>query len=160
MVLVHGLTRARERMGYRRGDAAAALGVTRAMISCWENGRRELAHVLFHSGPETRFLLSGAAKSPQERFADRFAGEFLMPAEGIRRVMEEYGVGPRVAEPADVVHLQSCFKVSYATALVRLRQGGFLSQQDYRAFRSARPVAIARALGLSDCQERLQPRPR
>ena len=107
----------------------------------------ELAHALFHSGPKTRFLLSGAVKSPRERFADRFAGEFLMPTEGIRRIMEEHGMGPRIAEPADVIHLQRCFNVSYATALVRLQQGGFLTQQNYRAFQSVRPVAFARALG-------------
>lgn len=113
----------------------------------------ELAHALFHSGQKTRFLLSGAAKNPQERFADRFAGELLMPAEGILRVMEEQGIGPRVSEPADVVHLQRCFNVSYATALVRLRQGGFLTLQDYRAFRAARPVAFARASGcqIAEC---------
>ena len=70
-----------------------------------------------------------------------------MPAEGIRRIMEEHGMGPRIAEPADVIHLQRCFNVSYATALVRLQQGGFLTQQNYRAFQSVRPVAFARALG-------------
>ena len=107
----------------------------------------ELARALFHSRPKTRFLLSGVAKSPQERFADRFAGEFLMPTEGIRRIMEEQGIGPRVSEPADVVYLQRCFNVSYTTALIRLRQGGLLTPQDYRAYRSARPVAFARAAG-------------
>ena len=112
----------------------------------------ELAHALFHSGPKTRFLLSGVTKSPQERFADRFAGEFLMPTEGIRRIMEEHGIGPRIAEPADVIHLQRCFNVSYATALVRLQQGGFLTQDDYRAFQSVRPVALARALGYQIAQ--------
>lgn len=116
----------------------------------------ELAHALFHSGQKTRFLLSGAAKSPQERFADRFAGEFLMPTEGIRRVLEAHGAGTRVSEPADVVHLQRCFNVSYAMALVRLRQGGLLTLQDYRAFRSARPVASARAPGcqIAECAYR------
>ena len=111
----------------------------------------ELAHALFHSG-RRKFFLSGAAKSPQERFADRFAGEFLMPTEGVRRIMEEHGVGTRVSEPADVIHLQRCFNVSYATALVRLQQGGFLSQEDYRAFQSVRPVALARALGYQIAQ--------
>ena len=122
-------------------NAGMTLGRRRFTIA------HELAHALFHSGPKTRFLLSGVTKSPQERFADRFAGEFLMPTEGVRRIMEEHGIGPRIAEPADVIHLQRCFNVSYATALVRLQQGGFLLQQDYRAFQSVRPVALARALG-------------
>ena len=122
-------------------NAEMSLGRRRFTIA------HELAHALFHSGPKTKFLLSGADKSPRERFADRFAGEFLMPTEGIRRIMEEHGMGSRIAEPADVIHLQRCFNVSYATALVRLQQGGFLTQQDYRAFQSVRPVAFARALG-------------
>jgi Zn-dependent peptidase ImmA (M78 family) len=58
-------------------------------------------------------------KDPRERFADIFAGESLMPTEGIRRVMEEHGFGPRITDAADVVHLQRFFNVSYATALVR-----------------------------------------
>ncbi len=107
----------------------------------------ELAHALFHSGPTTKYLLSGSVKTPQERFADRFAGEFLMPTEGIQRIMEEYGMGSRVTEPADVIHLQRYFNVSYATSLVRLRQGRFLTEQKYQSFRSISSVAYARNLG-------------
>ena len=43
MALGTGLIRARERMGYRQEDAAAALGVARAMVSYWETGRRTLS---------------------------------------------------------------------------------------------------------------------
>ncbi len=107
----------------------------------------ELAHALFHGGPKTRFILSGVDKDPRERFADWFAGEFLMPTEGIRRVLEEHGIGGRITEPGEVIHLQRYFDVSYATALVRLRQGRFLSQADYRSFQDIRPVVFARALG-------------
>lgn len=107
----------------------------------------ELAHALFHSGPKTKYILSGITKDPRERFADWFAGEFLMPTEGIRRVLEEHGIGPRITEPGEVIHLQRYFNVSYATALVRLRQGKFLSQDAYEQFQEIRPVALARALG-------------
>jgi Zn-dependent peptidase ImmA (M78 family)/transcriptional regulator with XRE-family HTH domain len=107
----------------------------------------ELGHALFHSGRRTRFILSGVTKDPRERFADWFAGEFLMPTEGIRRVMEEHGIGPRITEPGDVIHLQRYFDVSYATALVRLRQGKFLTQAAYEEFQEVRPVVLARALG-------------
>lgn len=107
----------------------------------------ELAHALFHSGPKTKFILSGITKDPRERFADLFAGEFLMPTEGIRRVLEEHGSGSRIADPSAVVHLQRYFGVSYATALVRLRQGKFLSQTDFQNFQDIRPVVFARALG-------------
>jgi Zn-dependent peptidase ImmA (M78 family)/DNA-binding XRE family transcriptional regulator len=107
----------------------------------------ELCHALFHSGPKTKFILSGTTKDPRERFADWFAGEFLMPTEGIRRVLEEHGIGPRITEPGEVIHLQRYFNVSYATALVRLRQGKFLSQLSYQEFQTVRPIVLARALG-------------
>jgi Zn-dependent peptidase ImmA (M78 family)/transcriptional regulator with XRE-family HTH domain len=106
----------------------------------------ELAHALFHSDHE-RYVLSFAAKNPRERFADTFAGEFLMPTEGVRRVMEEHGFGPRITDAADVIHLQRFFKVSYATALVRLRQARYLRPALYEEFKSVRPVHFARALG-------------
>jgi transcriptional regulator with XRE-family HTH domain len=106
----------------------------------------ELAHALFHSDRE-RYVLSFAIKDPRERFADTFAGEFLMPTEGIRRVMEEHGFGPRITDAADVIQLQRFFKVSYATALVRLRQARYLNETRYEQFKGVRPVLFARALG-------------
>lgn len=105
----------------------------------------ELAHALFHS--DEKYVLSFARKDPKERFADSFAGEFLMPSEGVRRVMEEHGFGPRITDPADVVHLQRFFNVSYATALVRLRQAKFLTPASYEEFKGIRPVLFARSLG-------------
>jgi Zn-dependent peptidase ImmA (M78 family) len=107
----------------------------------------ELAHALFHSGPRVKFILSGTDKNPRERFADWFAGEFLMPIEGIRRVIEEHDMGAKITDPGSVIHIQRYFNVSYATALVRLRQGKFLSPASYEDFKSVRPVLFARALG-------------
>lgn len=115
----------------------------------------ELAHALFHSDHE-RYVLSFAAKNPRERFADTFAGEFLMPTEGVRRVMEEHGFGPRITDAADVIHLQRFFKVSYATALVRLRQARYLRPALYEQFKSVRPVHFARALGYEPDPEEFQ----
>lgn len=106
----------------------------------------ELAHALFHSDKEP-YVLSFATKDPRERFADTFAGEFLMPTEGVRRVMEEQGFGPKVTDPADVIHLQRFYKVSYATALVRLRQSKSLKQADFDRFKQVRPIIYARSLG-------------
>lgn len=106
----------------------------------------ELAHALYHSD-KVPYVLSYARKDPQEHFADAFAGELLMPAEGIRRVMEEQGIGPRIGSPADVIHLQRFFRVSYVTALVRLRRARILSELDFQRFKFVRPVLSARALG-------------
>lgn len=106
----------------------------------------ELAHALFHSD-QVPYVVSSAFKDAREKFADTFGGEFLMPTEGLRRAMEEYGIGPRVDDPADVVHLQRFFKTSYDMTLVRLRQARLISKQHYETFRQTRPVSLARALG-------------
>lgn len=115
----------------------------------------EMAHALLHSDKEP-FVLSFATKDPRERFADMFAGEFLMPTEGIRRVMEEQGFGPQITDAADVIHLQRFFDVSYATALVRLRQARYLRQDRYEAYKGVRPVLFAKALGYQPDSEEFE----
>lgn len=117
----------------------------------------ELAHALFHSAPQ-RYIVSTSGKPPRERFADAFAGEFLMPTEGVRRVMEEHGFGPRIEEPAEVIHLQRFFGVSYVTALVRLRQAKLLTQPRLEQFKEVRPVLLARSLGFEIPEEEFSPR--
>jgi Zn-dependent peptidase ImmA (M78 family)/DNA-binding XRE family transcriptional regulator len=118
----------------------------------------ELAHALFHSG-ERRYVVSTAVKDPRERFADTFAGEFLMPTEGVRRVMEEQGFGPRIEDAAEVIHLQRFYGVSFVTALVRLRQARFLNQARFDEFKVVRPVVLARALGYEIAEEEYGSRP-
>jgi Zn-dependent peptidase ImmA (M78 family) len=142
----------------------AELGMSILVNLAMTPGRRrftvahELAHALFHSG-DRRYVVSTAAKDPRERFADTFAGEFLMPTEGIRRVMEEQGFGPRIDDVAEVIHLQRFFGVSFVTALVRLRQARFLSQANVDQFKLIRPVVLARALGYEISEEEYGPRP-
>lgn len=118
----------------------------------------ELGHALMHSDGEP-LVVSGPKHDARERFADTFAGEFLMPSEGIRRAIEELGAGPRIDDPADVIHLQRYFNVSYVTALVRLRQARLLSQANFERFKSARPVAFAAHLGYEIDDEEYQQDP-
>ncbi len=118
----------------------------------------ELAHALFHSESE-KYIVPTAGKPPWERFADAFAGEFLMSTEGIRRVMEEQGFGPRIEVPSEVIQLQRFFAVSYITALVRLRQARFLTQARFDAFKLVRPVLLARSLGFEISEEEHHPQP-
>jgi Zn-dependent peptidase ImmA (M78 family)/DNA-binding XRE family transcriptional regulator len=118
----------------------------------------ELAHALLDSDHD-RLVVSGPKRDPRERFADMFAGEFLMPGEGIRRAVEEIGARPRIDDPADVIHLQRFFNVSYITALVRLRQARLLSAANFEAFQSARPVAFAERLGYEIDEEEYQQDP-
>jgi len=106
----------------------------------------EIAHALFHSN-RAWYVLSASAKDARERFADVFAGEFLMPTEGVRRLMEEQGIGPRIGDVGDVIYLQRFFRVSYATALVRLRQARLVTARGYEDLKRARPVRLARMLG-------------
>ena len=108
----------------------------------------ELAHALFHSNEISHSLSLG--RDPRENFADAFAGEFLMPSEGIRRFAEEVGLPPRIVDPIDIIHMQRYFKVSWPTALVRLRQLNAIAADRYQELRrTVRPVSLARALGYS-----------
>ena len=104
----------------------------------------ELAHALFHSRGAS---VSTSRKNPLERFADTFASEFLMPAEGMRRFMEEYDMDAKIGDPADAVRIQRYFNVSWAMTLVRLRQAKMIDHQTYADFRRVRPVLLARSLG-------------
>lgn len=106
----------------------------------------ELAHALFHSEETNQVLSYG--KSRRERFADAFAGEFLVPSEGVRRFCEETGLPARLKDPVDIIHIQRYFGVSWPTALVRLHQMNAITRDTYSTLRtSVRPVALARALG-------------
>lgn len=119
----------------------------------------EMAHALFHSHETNRVVSRG--RNPLETFADAFAGEFLMPREGVRRFMEEVGMDPRINEPADAIRIQRYFRVSWPTALVRLRQMNAITQATYRRFEeSVRPIHLARSLGYAIDQEELRQDPR
>ena len=108
----------------------------------------ELAHALFHSNETNRVVSNG--RGPRESFADAFAGEFLMPSEGVRRFVEEVGIPPRIVDATDAIHIQRYFGVSWPTALVRLRQMKVVTADTYRELKhSVRPVSLARSLGYS-----------
>ena len=105
-----------------------------------------LAHALFHSHETNQVLCRGAGQ--HERFADVFAGEFLMPSDGVRRLAEQSGMPSRMSDPADVILIQQHFGVSWPTALVRLRQMNVIMHDRYAELRAAaHPLPLARALG-------------
>lgn len=104
------------------------------------------AHALFHSH-ETSLVMCGDT-SQHERFADLFAGEFLMPSDGVRRFAEQLGLPPRINDPADIVHIQHHFDVSWPMALVRLRQLSAITHDRYAELGSTvQPESLAGALG-------------
>jgi transcriptional regulator with XRE-family HTH domain/Zn-dependent peptidase ImmA (M78 family) len=106
----------------------------------------ELAHALFHSDDESHLVSYWLRKDEKERFADIWAGEFLVPLEGLRRAAEQLGV-KTVHHAEEVVHLQRHFGVSYGMTLLRLRQAGLLDDQRYEELKKASPVALAVRLG-------------
>lgn len=106
----------------------------------------ELAHALFHSADESYLVSYWLRQDEKERFADIWAGEFLVPLEGLRRAAEQLGV-KTVRHAEEVVHLQRHFGVSYGMTLLRLRQAGLLDDQRYEELKKASPVALAARLG-------------
>lgn len=118
----------------------------------------EIAHALFHSD-ETRYVVS-RVRNALETFADEFAGEFLMPQEGVRRFMEEAGMSPQVSDAIDAIQIQRYFRCSFPTTLVRLRQMRVLTAANYDVLKTTvRPVAYARSLGYSVDPEEIQQDP-
>ena len=119
---------------------------------------RARRHALLHSGDDSIVVSSQHHVSePRERFADAFAGEFLMPEEGIRRSLEDLGAGPKVTDVLTVISLQRLFNVSYITALVRLHQAKIISARTLESLRHARPVLTAKRLGFPISQDEISP---
>ncbi len=83
----------------------------------------------------------------RERFADAFAGEFLVPGDELRRAVSELAAFDDLTEPTLVVHLQRHFGVSFATLRVRLLQERLISRPDYDALGETSPSRLALALG-------------
>jgi Zn-dependent peptidase ImmA (M78 family)/transcriptional regulator with XRE-family HTH domain len=106
----------------------------------------ELAHALFHSAHDRHLVSYWSRKDEKERFADIWAGEFLVPLEGLRRASEQLGV-KTVRDAEEVVHLQRHFGVSYGLTLLRLLQAGLLNEERYEQLKRASPVGLAVRLG-------------
>jgi Zn-dependent peptidase ImmA (M78 family)/transcriptional regulator with XRE-family HTH domain len=107
----------------------------------------ELAHAYFHSHGADVVVSMPGSDHGRERFADIFAGEFLVPGDELRRVIGDLAPFDDLANPAVVVHLQRHFGVSFATLRVRLLQEKLISQDDYDALGEASPSRLAQALG-------------
>lgn len=107
----------------------------------------ELAHAYFHSQNADVVVSMPGGDHGRERFADAFAGEFLVPGDELRRVTGELAPFDDLANPVLVVHLQRHFGVSFATLRVRLLQERLISQDEYDALAEASPSRLALALG-------------
>jgi Zn-dependent peptidase ImmA (M78 family) len=112
----------------------------------------ELAHALYHSQGSSQVVSYWSRQDDKERFADAWAGEFLVPQESLRRTCENLGI-KTVTSAEEAVHLQRGYGVSYGTMLVRLLQAKLIDDAKYESLRSTRPVALASALGYSVAEE-------
>ena len=107
----------------------------------------EMAHAFFHSqGLDVIVSMPGAELS-QERFADAFAGEFLVPGDELRRLVTEHAPWNGPTNPTSVIHLQRHFGVSYATIRVRLLQERLIDRSTFDELAKVSPSRLARALG-------------
>jgi Zn-dependent peptidase ImmA (M78 family)/transcriptional regulator with XRE-family HTH domain len=106
----------------------------------------ELAHALYHSQRDSQVVSYWGRQDEKERFADAWAGEFLVPQEGLRRASESMAI-KTVTAADEAVHLQRLYGVSYGMMLVRLLQAKLLTPEAYEELKGARPVAIASSLG-------------
>lgn len=98
----------------------------------------ELGHYRMHRASLKLNICTPGAFSdsdPAELAADCFAGAFLMPPEGLRKVFRErFGDGATVT-PREVIILQHTFRVSYAAMTVALRNAGLITQPQYKKLR-------------------------
>lgn len=108
----------------------------------------ELAHTFFHSQTSDAIVsLDQASSQLNETFANMFASEFLVPADGLARAMDELEAWEKVADAATVIHLHQRFGVSYEMMLLRLRSEKMIKEDEYEKLRQVSPTKLARALG-------------
>ena len=107
----------------------------------------ELAHAFFHSRSADVIISMHGAELGRERFADAFAGEFLVPGDELRRLVTEHSPWDNLTNPTTVVHLQRHFGVSYATIRVRLLQERLINRATFEMLAQVSPSRLARALG-------------
>lgn len=107
----------------------------------------ELAHAFFHSQEADAWISFQGSKEAREKFADYFAGEFLVPADALARVVNDLEAWDELSDPVLAVHLQRFFGVSYSTLLFRLKQERMINQQTFSELKDVSPSKLAMALG-------------
>jgi Zn-dependent peptidase ImmA (M78 family)/transcriptional regulator with XRE-family HTH domain len=95
--------------------------------------------------------LRGYADDFEERFADAFAANFLMPLEAIEEALQRTDISPPEITADEALFLASQFGVSFDAMLGRLAHFGIVEQAYARGLRKAvKPLARSRELGLPD----------
>ena len=101
-------------------------------------GAHELYHIIYNEDilkKEKVFIDKGKYKE-EERKADVFAAEFLMPEDYVKEIFYKMvNVGPDQIQPKHIVRMQNYFKVSYTAMLKRLIQLKLCSSNLYYQLR-------------------------
>ncbi len=110
----------------------------------------ELAHfVLRHSGFGREHIdLFGAPRTQDDKDADQFAGELLMPAQNLRDDLGALRPEDPLAEA--LYRLSDKYQVSYAALVVRLGNLDVLTPSAVEALRKERPTEIEAKLKLKE----------
>lgn len=89
----------------------------------------EYAHLIFHrrayQEPSAPYRTRGRGTSPEEKIANAFSGHMLVPPSGLRRFVGSLGA----VTLTDIFEIKRIYRVSFATALTRLQQDGFIGKE-------------------------------
>lgn len=111
----------------------------------------ELAHALFHYskvGLVSRNNFGDAEQKRRERFANVFAGHFLIPGRALKDRLESLG-GKVALDEGIILRLAHLFGVSYSMLLLRLLSEKIIDQEAFERYGSYSVQDIARRLGIN-----------
>lgn len=94
----------------------------------------EYAHFKYHLNDKNCWICQPGdtqSQDPEEIFADSFAGRFLLPPEGVKKLFFEMFGAARTVTPFMVIRLQYAFKVSFAAMLYSLMQNKIIAPKAY-----------------------------
>ena len=105
----------------------------------------EIYHLYFDENPVPH--ICGDADSGVERDANLFASSFLMPKEGILKMVSEQEVKKHAVELATVLRLEQLYQVSRTSLLVRLKDIGIIQEACLQNLKSISVKESARQYG-------------
>lgn len=114
-------------------DKANVIAINSAMTLGRQ--RFSLAHELYHLFWDTQMnsicakQIGGATET--EKAADCFASYFLMPPAHLEMRLDSLLQHDSVLSVSDVIHLEQYFKVSHQAMLIRLKEEGYLTADQY-----------------------------
>lgn len=111
------------------------------------------AHELYHYiydkdmvGQICNTALFNNNKSENEKMADYFAVNFLMPESSVIRYASKI-TGSKYLEINDIIKMQQYFKVSYLSMLIRLKELELISPKQYQRLKEIKIISKSRSLG-------------